>query len=295
MSGINFKSRKLGIGGSDIPIIMGMSHYKTPYQLYQEKISDNVVISQENEPQEWGNILEPIIRIKFAEKNKLRIIAPENHKKYQQISNLISYESQEIIHPLYDYMRGNLDGFIPDLNAVLEIKCSNQFMSDKWGKEGSDSIPFTYILQVAYYCMLTNADMAYIAVLIGGNSYKEFIYKRNLDIESKITKESQKFWYCVKNRIPPKPMNEIDLRIMFPDHKSKKSVIADEEIKEKLNIINSSREKIKILTQEEHKSKIKIMEYMKDCELLLDDQGIKIASWKKNIKGSRTLLIKNKE
>jgi putative phage-type endonuclease len=287
-------NRKFGIGGSDIPIIMGLSNYKTPYQLYLEKIDDSYQKYQENELQEWGNILEPIIRIKFAEKNNLRIFAPKIHAKYQKLSDLISYESESIVHPLYEYMRGNLDGFIPELNSVLEIKCSNQFMSNKWGNEGSDSIPINYLLQVAYYCMLTNADNAYIAVLIGGNSYKEFIYKRDIPIESKIIKEAKKFWECVKNRTPPQPINDIDLRIMFPGSKHKKSLIADDIITNQLNIFNATREKIKLLTDEENKSKFNIMEYMKDSELLLDDQGNKIASWKKNKKGSRTLLIKNR-
>ena len=31
------QERKLGIGGSDMPIILGLSTYKTPYQLYLEK------------------------------------------------------------------------------------------------------------------------------------------------------------------------------------------------------------------------------------------------------------------
>ena len=34
------EERKLGIGGSDMPIILGLSNYKTPYQLYLEKIGE---------------------------------------------------------------------------------------------------------------------------------------------------------------------------------------------------------------------------------------------------------------
>ena len=71
------EDRKLGLGGSDVGIILGLSTYKTPYELYLEK-TGLLVPSQKMTPQqEWGHRLEPVIRDKFKENNSVEMIEPE--------------------------------------------------------------------------------------------------------------------------------------------------------------------------------------------------------------------------
>src|SRR5271166_3036855 len=105
------QKRRLGIGGSDMPIILGLSRYKTPYQLYLEK-KGIVSTGDEMSPvQYWGNRLEQIIRDEFSIRNKVNIETPDT-----------------LIHPILDFMRANIDGYIVDWDAILEVKCSSQFM-----------------------------------------------------------------------------------------------------------------------------------------------------------------------
>jgi len=177
------EERKLGIGGSDMPIILGLSNYKTPYQLYLEKIGESVGDDAQTPYQYWGQQLESVIRDEFAKRNNVIVETPDTS-----------------IHPFHDYLRGNVDGFIPAWNAVLEVKCSAGFMAHEWGEDGSDVIPMQYLVQVAHYCAVLNADFAYIAVLIGGNDYREFKYTRNFELESKIMDAAKTFWECVTTK-----------------------------------------------------------------------------------------------
>ena len=159
------EQRKLGIGGSDMPIILGLSNYKTPYQLYLEK-KGILSTSDEMSPlQYWGNRLEGIIRDEFADRNKVIIETPNT-----------------LIHPFYDFMRANIDGYIREWESVLEVKCSSQFMANEWGDDGSDNIPMAYLVQVAHYCSVLNAPSAYIAVLIGGHDYRQYKYTRDFEL-----------------------------------------------------------------------------------------------------------------
>ena len=199
------KERLLGIGGSDIGIILGLSNYKTPYQLYLEKIGEIDSVYEETPLQYWGHQLEPVIRNEFAKRNNVSVEIPES-----------------FVHPFYDFLRGNLDGFIPSLNAVLEVKCSNQFMAHEWGDIGSDVIPMQYLVQVAHYCAITNADCAYIAVLIGGWDYREFKYTRDMQLEETLIEAAKTFWNCVQTQTPPEPTTQVDLRLMFPKHDPEK-------------------------------------------------------------------------
>lgn len=269
------EERKLGIGGSDMPIIMGLSSYKTPYQLYLEKIGEIETSQDMTEFQYWGHRLEGIVRDEFSQRNNVTVECPDT-----------------IVHPFYSFLRGNIDGYIPEWNAVLEVKCSSGFMAHEWGEDGSDVIPLPYLVQVAHYCAVTNADCAYIAVLIGGNDYREYKYYRDNVIENKIIEEAKIFWDCVQNKIPPKPINQIDLRLMFPTHNPEKTKTIEPDVKEQLTTLVETRFKIKELSEVEEKYKFNIMQFMEDAECLIDGQGIPIISWKADKRGSRRFLVK---
>src|SRR3954465_6664627 len=105
-----------------MPIILGLSNYKTPYQLYLEKSGLLESTQEETQLQYWGNQLEVVIRKEFRKRNKVRVTTPK----------------ETFVHPFHQFMRGNIDGFIPKLNAVFEAKCSMQFMASEWGEHGSD-------------------------------------------------------------------------------------------------------------------------------------------------------------
>lgn len=270
--------RKLGIGGSDIPIIMGFSSYKTPYQLWCEKTGLIQELYEETPVQYWGNKLEPIIRDEFSLRNNVVIETPS-----------------AVTHPFHEFMRGNVDGYIPEWNAVFEAKSSMQFMSREWGESGSDVIPMSYILQVAYYCSLLNADCAHIAVLIGGNDYREFKYTRDNELEATIIKAAKEFWGHVKTGIAPPSIDARDLKLQFPSHKESKSIEANDAIKEEIRRLQDVKLQLKDLQLKEEKCKFEIMNHMQDAECLVDKNGIPLATFKANKKGARALLMKCKD
>lgn len=269
------KARQLGIGGSDMPIILGLSSFLTPYQLYLQKTGINDLSGEETPLQYWGNQLESIVRDEFAKRNNVVVETPDT-----------------ITSPFYDFMIGNIDGYIPELNAILEIKCSHQFMASEWGESGSDIIPMSYLVQVAWYCILKNADCAYIAVLIGGNDYREFKYERDFVLEDTLIKAAKVFWNCVQTKTPPEPVNQVDLRLMYPKHDPEKTVVAKPEIADQLCTLADTRFKIKTLSEIEDKSKFNIMQFMQDAEVLVDEYDKPIVTWKANKRGSRTFLMK---
>jgi putative phage-type endonuclease len=272
------QQRKLGIGGSDTPIILGVSRYKTPYQLYLEKKGILETSDEMTPEQEWGHLLEPVIRDKFARENNITVEVPDT-----------------LIHPFYDFMRGNIDGYIKEWDNVLEIKTSGNI--DEWGEIGSDYIPMAYLVQIAHYCAIMNVNHGHLAVLIGhyGFKYRHYKYIRDFEIEKMIINSTNEFWNAVKNDSPPPPVNQIDLRMMFPSHKNEKSVNFSNEIGNHLQKIKEVRNKIKELEEIQEENKFHIMEHMKDAECLVDETGRPLVTWKANKKGSRTFLLKGEK
>jgi putative phage-type endonuclease len=269
------KQRNLGIGGSDMPIILGLSNYKTPYQLYLEKKGILSTRDEMSPLQYWGNRLENVIRDEFADRNNVIIQTPDT-----------------TIHPFYDFMRANIDGYIVNWDAVLEVKCSSQFMSHEWGLDGSDTIPMSYLVQVAHYCSVMNVECAYIAVLIGGHDYRQYKYTRDFELEKTVIQSASDFWEAIQNDKVPPATNQMDLKMMFPRHTSGKSISISDDIYNHILNINDAKLKIKELQEIEEQSRFTIMKYMNDCECLTNESGIPLVTWKTNKRGSRTFLLK---
>ena len=90
------------IGGSDIPIIMGLSPFRTRWELLQEKAGLIQNDFSGNKYTEYGDVMEP----------KIRDYVNELRGTY--------YEPEQLIE---GDLRGNCDGF--NGNSILEIKTSN--------------------------------------------------------------------------------------------------------------------------------------------------------------------------
>lgn len=267
--------RKEGLGASDTPIIMGYSTYKTPYQLYLEKIGLIDATDELTEQQYWGNALEPIIIKRFAEENDVKVTFPDT-----------------IYHPDYPFIFANLDGWIESLGAVIEIKATNAWQRKEWDMALTDGIPLTYLIQVAKQCLVTNASRGYCAVLIGGMEYKQFIYERDAALEDLILKADLDFWECVQNKTPPDPISTSDCRLKFPTpHPDKiaKSTFKIESILESLTNVKTA---VKDLGEKEERLKIEIMSHMGTAEYLTNPQDDLLATWKATKKGTRVFNIK---
>ena len=99
--------RDLYIGGSDVPIIMGISTFKTRWDLLQEKAGLKENTFTGNKYTEYGKILEPQIRAHINRKLKNK------------------FEPNQIIN---GDIRCNTDGF--NGSCVLEIKTTSHIYED---------------------------------------------------------------------------------------------------------------------------------------------------------------------
>lgn len=267
--------RHEGLGASDTPIIMGYSSYKTPYQLYLEKIGSIQAEDEITEQQYWGNALEPIIIRRFAEENECEITFPDT-----------------VYHPDYPFIFANLDGWIESERAVVEAKCANSFQRKEWDMAVSDGIPLVYLIQIAKQCAITNASRGYCAVLIGGMEYKQFIYERDAALEDLIIEADKAFWHCVQNRIEPEPISTSDCRLKFRTPSPEKIAASTFKTSNALTELMNVKLKLKQLTEEEDKFKMHLMSHMADAEYLVGQEGELLATWKANKKGTRVFNVK---
>ena len=124
------------IGGSDIAAIMGISPFKTRFQLLQEKARIVEPDFKGNEYTEYGNVMEPLIR-DYVNETLNRNFVPDV---------LIDGD-----------FRFNFDGLDKEHNEILEIKTTSQ-IHDKLDDYK------TYLVQLLPYMRSVGAEKGYLAV-----------------------------------------------------------------------------------------------------------------------------------
>lgn len=266
-------ARKSGLGGSDAAAILGLSKWKTPLDIFMDKISDDIEEDVNTPNQEWGHRLEPVILQKFQEDKKLLIRPMHEAFKLK--------EHEMLWHPKHKFMFANVDGFIPAENAVIEIKTADKFLAKDWDIEGTDKIPDYYLTQCAHYAEVLGVKKVYIAVLIGGNDYRTYCYEANQRLQDLLVEREKNFWenYVLTKTCPPSQTIE-DSRKRWNQSIEDSTKIATEEIEALYHDLMRTKAHIKALEAVEKEKTMQLFEFLQDTEVLLDMQSKKLCTWK---------------
>ena len=255
--------RKTYLGGSDLGAIVGVNRYKTALDVYLEKTSE-FVEEVNNDATYWGNVLEDVVAQEYSKRMNLPI----------------ETEPALLRHPEYEFLAANIDRWVDGKKYVLECKTAGYMMSKEWGEEGSDNIPESYLIQSAGYAAICDVPKVDIAVLIGGQDFRIYSYVRNKEFEDKLIKIACNFWYNhVQKRIPPKCSSLADTFNLFPvgNHKE---LTASETITQKIYELKTLREQESSIQKAIDALKVDIQEFMQDYDILLDNNGCVVATWK---------------
>ena len=143
------KDRQKFCGGSDIPCIMGLSPFKTRWELLQEKAEIKPIEQISNPYIEYGNALEPLVRDYI------------NEKYCRDFEPAVKIDGD---------LRGNCDGI--DEGGLLEIKTTSHIYDTLDGYKG-------YLVQILFYMKIFNVQHAILAVYHRNEDFStEFIPSR---------------------------------------------------------------------------------------------------------------------
>lgn len=183
-------ARKTGIGASEMSAVLGLNPWKSALELYAEKTGAIEPEDLSNvEAVEMGLLLEPVIIARYRSKSG-RWADRDGHL----------LRSRE--HP---WATCTLDGRTAETEMALEdarpleVKTTSAFRSEDW----LDGPPEPYRVQVQHQLLVTGADVATIACLIGGQKLAWCDVPRDETLIRKIIFHGQMFWERVQQRTPP--------------------------------------------------------------------------------------------
>lgn len=179
--------RRTRVGASDVPVIMGISPYSTPLQLWKRKLGFTAELPQ-HAGMKRGHDLEPMARDLATQKLK-KIFTPET-----------------IQHPNHKWAMASLDGVSQDGTTIVEIKCPNE---DDHKKAKKGKVPDKYFPQVQWqmfvykalnedfeklvYCSYRDEELVTVEVPYDENYMNKCFY------------ECEQFAFCLENYTPPAP------------------------------------------------------------------------------------------
>ena len=243
--------RKKGIGGSDAAAIVGLDRYRSPFDVYADKLGLRPEIP-DNEAMRQGRDLEQYVAERFME---------ATGKKVRKRNAILQ-------HPEHHWMLANIDRWVVGENAGLECKTTSILNSTKFSQ---GEFQPNYYVQCVHYMAVTGAERWYLAVLVLNKSFHVFTIERDeAEIQALIEAEKDFWENHVLKQIPPTPdgsesTSEL-LKQMFPEAREREEVALygyEEKIQQYLELDT----RVKELTQERDAIKQELQLALADAEI----------------------------
>lgn len=256
--------RRRGIGGSDASVVCGISRYKSPIELWLDK-TGQLPPQEAGEAAYWGTQLEPFVRAEFTKRTGIEV---------QCVRQLL--QSGEL-----PFMLANLDGIceVPDYGTcIFEAKTASAYKIAEW----DDAIPDEYQLQLQHYMAVTGYKAAYIAVLIGGNTFRWKFVERDEELISMLIDLEADFWRHVQDCTPP-PLDGSDasakfLAQRFPNSTPKSQIALPDAAVDLLAQYDEACEELEAAAERKREAENLLKEMLGDNEV--GTSGDHIVTWK---------------
>ena len=184
--------RTKGLGGTDSPVVMGVSPWTTKMDLWMEK-RGLLEPEPETPAMRRGKALEPLIADIYQQKTGRRLLN-------------ITDKDEPWTHPEFPFITAHPDFEIstigtPDPPGILEIKCLGLRSFSKVKREG---IPLPYLIQLQHY--LSFPEYSWGAFAIFNAELWDLVHfdvQRDTEMIKNIIEMDRDFWTLVENGTPP--------------------------------------------------------------------------------------------
>jgi putative phage-type endonuclease len=174
------RARRRGVGSSDVAAILGVAERRTALHVWYDK-RDRLPDDDAGEAALWGRLHEDTVAREWARRNRstVRRVGLVAHVEHPW--RLCTLDRQIGICPLHR-----------DAGSIcaLEVKTRNAWVAGKWRR----SVPDDVLAQVVWEMAVTGYEHIHVACLIGGNDYRQYIIRRDGELEADIVAGVEAFW-----------------------------------------------------------------------------------------------------
>jgi predicted phage-related endonuclease len=265
--------RRHFLGGSDAASVLGVSAYKSPVELWQEKVGKSKTVVTEAQRRLWarGHELEPFIR-----KMTIQKLADEGNDVELIATNERHVDAE---HP---FLSSEID-FDIRLNGEhvpVDAKSVNRHVRDRWGTTGTDEMPIDYVAQFMHNMGVhpKRPRRYLVAALRSFDDVDLYWLQRDDETIAAMREKEVRFWVDhVIPRIPPDPGDFADVSALFPKAK-KPNIEATPEILAAVARLRQIKIDAAALKAEEDEVKFQLAKFMGPHAVVT--QGVRnLISW----------------
>jgi len=291
------RRRRSGIGGSDIAAVCGLSPWRSPLDVYCDKIGEGAV---EEEPMPtgsrralyWGAVLEEPIAKAYSLVTGRRVV------RYSRL----------LRNPAAPWEIGDIDRLVIDDGAKIAAKPRGEIIcrrgleiktarvrGDEWGEEGSDKIPLWYLAQVQWYMALApSIEVFDVVVLFGGSDLAIFTVDREPVLIEMLAEVGARFWKDhVERRVPPPPRTVEEAARLFPVPEIP-TITASADLEQRIRDLAELAARRRAAEKAEEQMKDLVASRMANAEAAQSLSGEVLATFKPMKNGGRRLSVKVK-
>lgn len=259
--------RRKGLGGSDIAAVLGLHPWRTPMDVYYDKLGlhpDPIDDDDPPEPVRWGNLLEPIVAAEVQRRTGIEVLQPLALSYVNDDEPWMRVSPDRLLAP---------GGWELDPRAeagVLECKTTSVWQAREW-RDGET--PTAALVQVLWAFAVLGTDWGMAAGLIGGQRLEIRDVKRDPDLERTIVQRAGEFWHeHVLTQTPP-PAVASDRRLLKQLHPSGGlgEVVASEEIRSVAREYDGARRAMKRAKLRRDEAEARLRQLLADHDVALDD------------------------
>lgn len=169
--------RSKHITASDAAAALGLSPYRTAFEVWAEKTGRLDPESVDTEATRWGSRLEPIVLAEAADRLGCKITGTQVWRTLGNIGATLDAET--------------------DQPSIIEAKTAGivgRSDRDDWGEEGTDQIPPHYVVQAQTQLLVTGLDIAWVPVLIGARGFRVYRVERDAEACELLREQLESFW-----------------------------------------------------------------------------------------------------
>lgn len=255
--------RQKYIGSSDTAAILGISPWRTPLEVYMDKVQPRKEITDPDRLRvlSRGKRMEPYVIDLLAEETGLVIVARGNR----------------YIDPIHPFLAAEIDAEA-ESGENVEIKTVSPFKAKEWGEQKSDEIPLHYAAQAMHALMVTGRPVCIFGVLIGADDFRTYRIERDDVTIDAIRQKEVEFWDRVQRLDPPEPTKVEDLRFLYGKDAGT-AVEASDAIEADYLALASMKDDAKRLAKQIEDREDRIKLYMADAAILTL-HGQPVITWK---------------
>ena len=272
------RAREEGIGASEVASVVGLSPWKSAFELWLLKTKQVAAPTEETDAQRMGHYLERVVADIWEEETggkyirssaKDIIYQDATHPWRKCTPDRIAYEFGE-------------DG--KKRKVLLEIKTSQSDFDP-------DNLPVHYLCQTQFQMFITGIHVCYLCWLVRGLSYGHARIEYDPEFANWLVENVDKFWNeCVVGGKEPDLITVSDFALKGSEPGT--TIEADDESFSQILSLRTLNKDLSARETEAESLKDAIKLYMGEKESITRD-GQVLATWKSGARG-RTFRLKDK-